>query len=253
MRHAIPTKRYMLERDPDLFLKPLADAFFECTANAQAIPKRNALFFYAAKAAAIARLIALDRIILEFETFSKEPHTMERRFEEDQLLYGFFTNALSAIESFCFAAYFLGTALKKSDFEPEPKLWRTNPERTLCCYRNLYSNSPFTKALRRCIWSEQYASIRAIRNMLSHRFSPGRIISASTRPGFVDPPDLWNLELWFEGGSSNRETGVGKPQIRNFPIESKSLIELRNWSDQQLELLGKNLQNLAISKGLSQK
>ena len=48
-----------------------------------------------------------------------------------------------------------------------------------------------------------------------------------TRPGFVDPPDLWNLELLFEGGSSNRETGVGKPQIKNFRIETKSLIDLR--------------------------
>jgi len=86
----------MLARDPEKFLKPLSDAFFAHT-TPQSMPRRNAHFFYAAKFAAMARLIALDRIIPEFEKYSKEPHTMERRFEEDQLLYGFFTNALSAV------------------------------------------------------------------------------------------------------------------------------------------------------------
>ena len=234
----------MLTRDPVLFLQPLANAFFVHTTT-QSISRRNAHFFYAAKFASIARLIALDRVIPEFEKLSKESHTMERRFEEDQLLYGFFTNALSAIESFCFGAYFLGTVLKKSDFEPDPKLWHIDPKKTLSCFRHFYTNSPFTKALRQCIWSQQYGTINAVRNMLSRRIVPGRIINATTRPG-VDLPDSWNLDQWFEGDWSNEGPGVGKPPPkREFLLESRSLIELRDWLEQELELLGKTLQNLA--------
>jgi hypothetical protein len=240
---AMPTPRV-----PDLFLNSLADAFFTCTANdgPESTSVRNAHFFYAAKSASIARLIELDRIIPEFEKLSNEGRTLERMFEENRLLYGFFTNALSAIESFCFAAYFLGTALKKSDFEPEPKLWRTNPEKTLRCFRNLYSNSPFTKALLRCIWSEQYATVSAVRNMLSHRFSPGRVI----RP--MVNIHSWNLDMWFAGNWRYAGGGVSIPlPKKEFQIETKSLIDLRDWMDEQLELLGKKLQNLAVSKGLS--
>ena len=171
---------------------------------------------------------------------------MQRMFEEDQLLFGFFTNALSAIESFCFGAYFVGTALRKSGFDPNPDLVFVSPKKTLKCFRNFYSNSPFTKTLRRCIWSDEYGTISAIRNMLSHRLSPGRTI----RP-MVDIHS-WNLDQWHEGDWSSEGPGISKPPPKiEFLLESKSLIELRDWSEQQLELLGKNLQSLAASKGLS--
>jgi hypothetical protein len=226
-------------RDPDLFLKPLADDFFAHTPNAtpQSVSRRNAHFFHAAKFAAIARLIELDRIIPEFAKLSKTSRSEKRMFEEDRLLYGFFTNALSAIESFCFAAYFLGTALKKSNFEPEPKLWRMKPKKTLSLFSNFYSNSPFTEALRKCISSKRYASTSAIRNVLSHRFTPFRTI----RP-MVDRHS-WNLDLWF----------AGKVLPKEVLLTPKSLIEVRDWTDQQLDLLGKELESLAAAKGLSQK
>ena len=144
----------MITRDPEMFLKSLSEMFFAHTTE-QSIPRRNAHFFSAAKHAAIARLKALDRIIPQFESLSKEPHTLERMFEEDQLLYGFFTNALSAIESFCFGAYFLGTALSTSHFEPEPKLWCIDPKNTLNCFKNYCANSPFTKTLYTCMQKRQ--------------------------------------------------------------------------------------------------
>ena len=240
----------MLARDPDLFLKSLSDAFFDQTLS-QPTPTRNAHFFYRAKYAAIARLIALDRIIPKFENLSKKSHTAERKFEEDQLLYGFFTNALSAMESFCFGAYFIGTVLSPSHFEPNPKLRCMDPKLTRNCFEKFATNSAFTKALKTSIDSQEYRTISAVRNMLSHRIIPGRIINASTRAG-VDLPDSWNLDQWHEGDWSSEGPGISKPPPKiEFLLESKSLIELRDWSEQQLELLGKNLQSLAASKGLS--
>jgi len=190
-------------RDPDLFLKPLADAFFTCTANdgPGSTPVRNAHFFYAAKFASIARLIELDRIIPEFDENSQPPQTREKTLQENQLLYGFFTNGVSAVESFCFAAYFLGTALEKLEFDPEPKLRGIDPERTLSCFSVLDSNSPFTQALQRCIRSQEYKTTTAIRNMLSHRITPGR----TYRP--MVSRQSWNLDQWHEGDWSKAVRG----------------------------------------------
>jgi hypothetical protein len=236
----------MLARDADLFLKSLSTGLFAHTAAPDSVPRRNAHFFHAAKSASIARLVALDRIIPEFERLSKEGRTTQRMFEEDQLLFGFFTNALPAIESFCFGAYFVGTALRKSGFDPNPDLVSVSPKKTLKCFRDFYSNSPFTKTLRRCIWSQDYGTISAIRNLLSHRLGPGRTI----RP-MVDIHS-WNLDQWYEGDWSSAGGGVGKPlPEREFSIGSKPLTELRDWVDHQLELLGKTLQNLAAGRGLN--
>jgi len=238
----------MLARDPDLFLKSSSNAFFNHTVTGS-ILRRNAHFFYAGKSASIARLMALDRIIPQFEKLSKEAGTLERKFEEDELLYGFFTNAFSAIESFCFGAYFLGTGLRKSNFDPDPKLFHINPKKTLICFRDMYSNSPFTKTLRICMWSEEYAMISAIRNMLSHRFCPGRIVRISVNP-WRYPPDAWNLDQWYEGDWSNAGPGVVKPLKKEFSLQTQSLIELRDWVDQKLELLGETLRNLATGRRL---
>jgi hypothetical protein len=237
----------MTSRDADLFLKSLSTALFAHTTAPDSVPRRNAHFFHAAKSASIARLVALDRIIPEFERLSKEGRTMQRMFEEDQLLFGFFTNALSAIESFCFGAYFVGTALRKSGFDPNPDLVFVSPKKTLKCFRNFYFNSPFTKTLRRCMWSDEYGTISAIRNMLSHRLSPGRTI----RP-MVDIHS-WNLDLWHEGDWSNAGGGVGKPlPKKEFSIGSQTLTELRDWLDRQLEMLGKTLESLAAGRRLKE-
>src|ERR1700693_509042 len=100
----------MLPRDPDLFLKSLSDAFFARTMSQSTSP-RNAHFFYGAKFAAMSRLIVLDRIIPRFQSFSNWPHNLDRMFEEDLLLYDFFSNAYSLVDSFCFGAYFIGAQI----------------------------------------------------------------------------------------------------------------------------------------------
>jgi hypothetical protein len=239
----------MLTRDPEMFLKSLSEAFYDHTTEAS-IPRRNAHFFYGAKHAAIARLMALDRIIPQFESLSKKAHTCERIFEEDQLLYDFFANALSAVESFCFGAYFLGTALSNSDFKPEPKLLLIDPKHTLKCFKHYCANSPFTRALQTCTHSQEYRDITAVRNMLSHRINPGRSIHFTTAP-LPGQPNSWNLDQWYDGNWSNAGPGVGiPPPKREISLEPKVLNELRDWLDQQLELLGSELEILVAHHGL---
>src|ERR1700737_674587 len=65
-----------------------------------------------------------------FEKLSKEARTTERMFEEDQLLYEFFSHAYSLVDSFCFGAYFVGAQLSPSHFKPNPNLRSVNPRKT---------------------------------------------------------------------------------------------------------------------------
>jgi hypothetical protein len=80
--------------------------------------------------------------------------------------------------------------------------------------------------------------------MLSHRIIPGRTIRA-----MVDR-HLWNLDMWLEGDWSNVGPGIVQPPKKQFYLESKSLIELRDWSDHQLAVLGNELESFAASHGL---
>jgi hypothetical protein len=233
----------MLSSDPELFLKSLSTAFFAQTTESNSIARRNAHFFDAAKSAAIARLVAMCRIIPKFENLSKLPRTTERYFEEDQLLYEFFSHAYSLVDSFCFGAYFVGSQLSPANFEPNPKLRSINSRRTRECFEIFDGNSAFTKALGETLDSEEYETID-IRNMLSHRIIPGRTIRA-----MVDR-HLWNLDMWFEGDWSNVGPGIVQPPKKQFYLESKSLIELRDWSDHQLAVLGNELESVAASHGL---
>src|ERR1700730_15301637 len=149
-----PRRRDMLTRNPVLFLQPLANAFFARTTTTS-ISRRNAHFFYAAKFASIARLIALDRVIPEFEKLSKEARTTERMFEEDQLLYEFFSHAYPLVDSFCFGAYFVGAQLSPSHFKPNPNLRSVNPRKTRDYFEKFDASSAFTKELKAVLGSPE--------------------------------------------------------------------------------------------------
>ena len=109
-------------------------------------------------------------------------------------------------------------------------------------------NAGFTKALKAILASPEYEKI-GVRNVLLHRIRPGRTVRLSTIPR-VDPPHSWNRDMWEEGDWGNAGPGVVKPPKKELFLEPKMLVELRDWSDQQLELLGKELESLAASHGL---
>ena len=75
---------------------------------------------------------------------------------------------------------------------------------------------------------------------LSHRITPGR----TYRP--MVSRQSWNFDQWHEGDWSKAVPGGPQEEAQ---IETKSLIEVRDWTDQRLDLLGKELERLADSKG----
>ena len=56
------------------------------------------------------RVRAADDYARDFQSRSSQPITLERYYLETKALFGFFTSALSALECFFYAAYFVGNA-----------------------------------------------------------------------------------------------------------------------------------------------
>jgi hypothetical protein len=54
------------------------------------------------------RIRAADDYAHDFQRVSSKPVNEERYYQETKALFGFFTSALSALECFFFAAYFVG-------------------------------------------------------------------------------------------------------------------------------------------------
>jgi hypothetical protein len=240
----------MIARDQENYMHQLEKAFFDQTAP-ESIPRRNAHFFSAAKRAVVVRIITLDRIVTSFEKLGpKVARTFENRLEEDILLYGFFMNALSVIDSFCFGAYFVGTQLSSKDFNPNPNLRSIDPKHTGDYFSKFSPTSAFTTTLSNLLQSPEYEKLD-IRNVLAHRIIPGRTLSLTNVPGRY-LPDSWNLDQWLQGDWSNAGPGVGNPPPKKeLLLEPIGLVNMRDWLAERFQLLGKELTLLATKHGLT--
>jgi hypothetical protein len=229
----------MIPRNQNEYLNSLEQAFFTQARDfSQTIQTRNAHFFSAAKRAVVIRMIALDRIVEDFERLAHDQRTFDRMLEEDLLLYAFLANARSVIDSFCFGAYFVGTQLSPSVFDPDPKLRDIGLGHVLNCFRQFAERCPFTKSLIAVRDAPEFQEID-FRNVFLHRLNPGRTI----RP-MVDQHSV-NLDMWSEGDWSNAGPGAVKPAKKIFILEPNQLIRLRDWLDQRFEFLGGELTALA--------
>lgn len=109
----------MLPRDPDAYLRSLYEAFCRLPDKGQKLLPAN-LSFYGAKTAVILRMRALDVIAIKFEKAvnhpNREAQLAKRMRAENQLLYEFFANGLSALESFGFGSYYVGVGIDWKKF-----------------------------------------------------------------------------------------------------------------------------------------
>ena len=77
---------------------------------------------------------------------------------------------------------------------------------------------------------------------------PSQSFGVPTPKGPFPASGIWRYGTKVTGAAQQRQSKKS-PRKKAFQIETKSLIDLRDWVDEQLELLGKKLQNLAVSKG----
>jgi hypothetical protein len=239
----------MLTRDPDAYLLSLLEVFGpRLSKNQKLLPAYSS--FYGAKNAVILRMRAIDGIAIKFEKAVNRPNRaaelpMRMRIE-NQLLYEFFANGLSALESFGFGSYYLGVGIDGKKFHINKKRRKITPEAVLESFKNFAPTDKFTVDLEKSMNSRERVVIKAMRNMLLHTVDPGRTI----RPLRPDAPHIIDLDQWYKGdwrrvwGGSN----LPAPALK-FTLEPNALIKQRDWIEGQLDLLSTDLCDLASAHG----
>lgn len=231
----------MLTRDPDAFLFSLKEAFGRRQEKDKLLLPAILCFFLANKAT-ILRMKAVDELADKFEKFANQPNRSQQQVnrlpEEDQLLFDFFSNGLSALESFIFGSYYLGVGIDGKSFDINTKSWKITPAAVLESFKAFDPTASFTLSLEEYLSSPEYNVIKAMRISMV----PGRTIRVM-RPQF---PNIIDLDLWYESIWSRAMGGAGIPEPSlAFSLEPDALSNQRDRIDEQLELLSKALCDLA--------
>ncbi|MBL8156368.1 MAG: hypothetical protein JNM70_19465 [Anaerolineae bacterium] len=113
-------------------------------------------------------------------------HTFENKYVQDRELFGFFVSGLSAIESFHYALFAVGTLLRgNGDFrivnEKERRL--INPELTAEKYQAIFPAENLTQLMNELVHSSEYANWSSIRNFLIHRAAFSRTVFLNVNAG----------------------------------------------------------------------
>lgn len=143
------------------------------------------------------------------------------RFHQEEALFSFFINSLSAIESFFYALYWIGTIAEPAQFPVaanEKALRDIKTDKTMNKFRAGPHAGIFTAAFSALQtqdpatgnWTNTgpYEELKDVRNILAHRASYGRILHAAVG-GQVQLNDEW--------------------RVRNIPINNQVTRSRRTW------------------------
>jgi hypothetical protein len=124
------------------------------------------------------------------------------RYLQERELFCFFVTGLAAIESLYYAAFAIASMLDSANFpmESSSDLRSINPRKTAERFSVCFREERLTRALQTTLNDDAYSEWKRIRNVLTHRTSPGRIIHFSTK-GPPRPPD-WKLGIRIDDSTT---------------------------------------------------
>jgi hypothetical protein len=148
----------------------------------------------------------------------------EDRYFQERALFGFFANAMSAIESCCFTIYNLGRMRQPTLFTVSDR--DVNVGVTADAVATAFPGTPLVAELSALRVDGNWLSLKNIRNTLVHRESPGITIFMSLAGAPPPPPAEWtgrgvvlepalvdNPRAWL-GGAITRLVGVTLAFVR---------------------------------------
>jgi hypothetical protein len=104
-------------------------------------------------------------------------------YEQDRSLFVFFTSGLASLESFAFALHALG-AYRASEFAlDDDSLRNVKPSSVARRYIGRWPDLEVSGALDKLAKSDEFGRWNRIRNVVSHRAPPPKLIRISNRPG----------------------------------------------------------------------
>ncbi len=129
---------------------------------------------------------------LSLRRAGKAPRPNERYVQEREL-FSFFVTGLSAIESFCYSLFAIGSMLNPNEFKMTKPghLQSVSPKKTTEQFSQVFPNEAITTTLAGTLRDVSYAEWCTIRNVLAHRSAPGRHFTQSFPPQPLDEQVLW--------------------------------------------------------------
>lgn len=182
------------------------------------------------------RVRAADDYTHDFQSLSSQPITLERYYLETKALFGFFTSALSALECFFYAAYFVGNAaVDPTKITPGASLKKFHRSDLVSFFNKHFYNDPFTRSLVLFIGfndngtvtkpDPKHQEIRKIRDAISHKATPGRSMRL-----FTVNPFTWLLSDLISGAT-------------NQVLDKDFLVSRHDWLEREIRRLGTELED----------
>jgi hypothetical protein len=118
----------------------------------------------------------------------------KERYEQERLLFGFFSNGFSTFEAYFYGMFSIGAMLAPEHFPfaSAADHQRVTASRTLDAYARAFASDPIISAFKALLSNPAYKEWREVRNVLTHRTAPGRTFFI----GFDEsdtPPTQWKL------------------------------------------------------------
>ncbi len=121
----------------------------------------------------------------------------ELLYRLERCIYIFFMNALSVFESFAFALYFLGAALRPDEFPGYTNPKQITMKATLNAYKKAFPQAPLYHRLTGLCSSREFGKIDELRNVLAHRLSGRRSVQENSRLAYRDKPAEHSRKEWW--------------------------------------------------------
>jgi len=184
----------------------------------------------------------------------------EARYQEDDALFGFFVKGLSALESFYYSLYALGSLIITSTREPSvppstqfPLLTHLidpahrqvsprsiKPEKTYDAYTRVFPGLPMTELLGSMRKDAKYKEWSEIRNILAHRVATaGRTIQLGSPDFSLNVPPLsvkpWGMDLLLDvTTTTSRYTWLSKTINTALEVAAVFATQQLPYTDDQL-------------------
>jgi hypothetical protein len=148
----------------------------------------------------------------------------EERYHQDKALFGFFVNAVSVIECFFYAVFWIGIIIKPSLSPMDAKsLQSLYPKDISKKYEKEFPRENLTKKLRAFIGCPQYTDMKDMRDVLSHRGKlPRNYYAGGERDGKTTMPNnpKESTSKWVLNNYIDKETTAKRRKFLSTELES---------------------------------
>jgi hypothetical protein len=155
------------------------------------------------------------------ETVPQSNETRENVFRQDRALFDFFANAVSVLETLCYACFSLAAQLRPTSFpmKTEKDLRDITPRFTLNKFEMLFPKEPLTRTLTELLNDAAFKELHETRNVLSHRGNPPRHYSVTLYDTLGGQPQHKYL-----GGAKG-----DPPKWHGIVLDAEALLQRRSW------------------------